>query len=61
MFVLANSPKKDDIVQFALLQPDDSELYTQASFMIKGEERKKSWFKWMYVELCNGVEFSQGQ
>lgn len=50
MFVLANSPKKDDILQFALIQPDDSELYTQASYIIKGQ-KKKSWFKWKYVCL----------
>lgn len=46
MYVLTNDPKKDDIVQFALLQPDDSELYTQAKFIVQKEKKKKSWFKW---------------
>ena len=45
MFVLANNPKKDDILQLALLQPEDSEVYMQALTIAK-DKRKKSWFKW---------------
>ena len=57
MFVLANNPKKDDILQLALLQPDDSELYIQATAIVKGDKKKKSWFKWRYEnysETCIG-------
>jgi hypothetical protein len=49
MFVLANNPKKDDILQLALLQPEDSEVYTQALIITK-DKKKKSWFKWRCVK-----------
>ena len=47
MYILANDPDKDDILQLALLQPNDSEIYTQASSIIHGR-KKKSWYKWRY-------------
>ena len=53
MYVLANNPKRDDILQLALLQPDDSELYIQALTIIK-DQKKKSWFRWRYVHcICS--------
>ena len=50
MDVLANDPSPDDIVQLALLQPNASEVFVQASARVKGD-RKKSWFKWRWEGL----------
>ena len=52
MYVLANNPKRDDILQLALLQPDESEIYNQAVVAVKGE-KKKSWFAWRYMFGCH--------
>ena len=45
MDVLANHPSGDEIVQLALLQPNASEVFVQASARVHGDHRK-SWFKW---------------
>ena len=50
MDVLANDPSPDDIVQLALLQPNASEVFVQASARVKGDH-KKSWFKWRWEGL----------
>ena len=47
MDILANDPSRDEIVQLALLQPNASEVFVQASARARGD-RKKSWFKWRY-------------
>lgn len=47
MDILAKNPSKDDIIQQALLQPNASEVYIQASAKIYSD-RKKSWFNWRY-------------
>ena len=47
MDILANDPSYDEIVQQALLQPNTSEVFMQASAKVHGD-RKKSWFKWRY-------------
>lgn len=45
MDILANDPSHDDIIQLALLQPNASEVYVQASARVRGD-RRKSWFNW---------------
>ena len=45
MDILANNPSNDEIVQLALLQPNASEVFVQASARVRGD-RRKSWFKW---------------
>ena len=50
MDILANHPSRDEIVQLALLQPNASEVFVQASARARGD-RKKSWFKWRYVYI----------
>ena len=50
MDILANHPSHDEIVQLALLQPNASEVFVQASMRARGD-RKKSWFKWRYVYI----------
>jgi apoptotic protease-activating factor len=49
MDILANHPSHDEIVQLALLQPNASEVFVQASMRARGD-RKKSWFKWSNKE-----------
>ena len=48
MYVLTSNPRKEDIVQLALLLPDTSDIYCQAVSLALGD-RKKSWFKWRYM------------
>ena len=48
MYVLADQPKQEDVLQLALLLPESSEVCRQATAMVRGD-RKKSWFKWRYV------------
>ncbi len=42
-------PSEDDILQLALFQPDDNEIYKQADQILK-KEKKKFFFKWTYVQ-----------
>lgn len=50
MYVLADQPQREDVLQLALLLPDSSEVFRQATAMVQGD-RKKSWFKWRCVLL----------
>jgi len=50
MYILANRPKREDVLQLALLLPDSSDVFQQATAMVHGD-RKKSWFKWRYVHM----------
>ena len=50
MYILANRPKREDVLQLALLLPDSSDVFRQATAMVSGD-RKKSWFKWRYVHM----------
>ena len=54
MDILANNPSHDEILQLALLQPNSSEVFIQASARVCGD-RKKSWFKWRLVHTYNNV------
>ena len=45
MYVLANSPKRDDILQLALLQPKESEICKQASRIIE-QKSEQAWYGW---------------
>ncbi len=47
MFVLANEATVDDILQLALLLPNSSAVYEQATAMTTASVgRKRSWFRW---------------
>ena len=45
MYVLANSLKRDDILQLALLQPKESEICKQASRIIE-QKSEQTWYGW---------------
>ncbi len=47
MYVLANEATVDDILQLALLLPNSSAVYEQASLETTASiGRKRSWFRW---------------
>lgn len=54
MYVLANQPTSEDIIQLALLLPDTSVVYLQAFAMTTATLGKdKSWFQWRYVRTIH--------
>jgi len=56
MYVLANDPPVDDVIQLALLLPDSSLVHKQAVDMTTATiGRKKNWFNWRYTVHITGL------
>lgn len=50
MYILANTSHENEVLQLALLQPEESKLHSQAISIIK-EKKENLWLKWKYVRL----------